>query len=120
MIASAARTIPPFSRPDPYTSIRCRRLHDADVAPTALVSVRFVGAVVLAVSLAPSSGHDLTALFSRSDVAVVLGAALLLIVFPIYVSQVGISLASPLTVRAVMALGPVLVFMLQLAEGRLS
>ena len=33
---------------------------------------------------------------------------------------VGISLASPLTVRAVMALGPVLIFGLQLVEGRLS
>jgi hypothetical protein len=48
------------------------------------------------------------------------GGAPLLIVLPIYVSQVGISRASPLTVRAVMALGPVLIFVLQLVEGRLS
>lgn len=102
------------------STILSRRLNDAGAAPIALVSVRFMGAIVLAASLALSSGHDLTALFSRSDVSVVLGAALLLIVVPIYVSQVGISLASPLTVRAVMALGPVLVFVLQLAEGRLS
>ena len=59
-------------------------------------------------------------LFSGGEGVVVLGAILALIVFPIYVSQVGISLASPLTVRAVMALGPVFIFMLQLAEGRLS
>ena len=55
-----------------------------------------------------------------SDRAAVLGAMLFLIVFPIFVSQVGISLASPLTVRAVLALGPVLIFGLQLVEGRLS
>jgi low temperature requirement protein LtrA len=95
------------------------RLNDAGVAPTALVSVRFVGAVVLAVALALSSRHELSTLWPRSDHAVVLGT-MLLIVFPIFVSQVGISLASPLTVRAVLALGPVLIFWLQLVEGRLS
>ena len=102
------------------STVLSRRLNDAGAAPTALVSVRFIGAIVLATSLSRSSGDDITALFSRSDAAIVLGAALLLIVFPIYVSQVGISLASPLTVRAVMALGPVLIFVLQLVEGRLS
>ena len=101
------------------STVLCRRLNDADVAPTALVSVRFVGAVVLAAALALSSSHELSTLW-RSDRAVVLGAMLLLIVFPIFVSQVGISLASPLTVRAVLALGPVLIFGLQLVEGRLS
>jgi len=34
-------------------------------------------------------------------------------------NQIGISLASPITVRGVLALGPVLVFLLQLWEGRL-
>ncbi|MBI2015320.1 MAG: hypothetical protein HYS77_07265 [Candidatus Rokubacteria bacterium] len=55
-----------------------------------------------------------------STLAVVLGVSLVLIVFPIYVNQVGISLASPLTVRVVLAVGPVLIFLLQLIEGRLS
>jgi hypothetical protein len=50
----------------------------------------------------------------------VVGVSSLLVVFPIYVNQVGISLASPLTVRVVMALTPVLLFGLQLVEGRLS
>jgi hypothetical protein len=51
--------------------------------------------------------------------AVVL-ACLLLIVLPNYVNQVGIALASPVTVRTVLAVGPVLVFGLQLFDGRLS
>jgi hypothetical protein len=46
--------------------------------------------------------------------------ATLLIIFPSYVNQVGISLASPLTVRVVLAAGPVLIFFVQLIEGRLS
>jgi drug/metabolite transporter (DMT)-like permease len=102
------------------STVLSRRLNDAGVEPTGLVSVRFLGAIALAATLAAASGDDLTALFSRADVALVLGATLLLIVFPIYVSQVGISLASPLTVRAVLALAPVLIFVLQLAEGRMS
>jgi len=102
------------------STVLCRRLNDAGVVPTALVSVRFVGAIVLAATLALSTRHELSTLWPGSDGAVVLGAMLLLIVFPIYVSQVGISRASPLTVRAVLALGPVLIFLLQLAEGRLS
>lgn len=98
----------------------CRRLNDAGVAPTALVSVRFIGAIVLATALALSARHESSHLIPQSDRALVLGATVALIVFPIYVSQIGISLASPLTVRAVMALGPVLIFALQLVEGRLS
>jgi hypothetical protein len=47
-------------------------------------------------------------------------AALALIVLPNYVNQVGVALASPVTVRAVLAVGPVLVFALQLLEARLS
>ena len=102
------------------STVLCRRLNDAGVVPTALVSVRFVGAIVLAAALALCSRHELSMLWPGSDGAVVLGAMLLLIVFPIYVSQVGISRASPLTVRAVLALGPVVIFLLQLVEGRLS
>ena len=102
------------------STVLSRRLNDSGVAPTALISLRFVGAIVLASTLALASGSGLSVSASKADVAVVLGAALLLIVVPNYVNQVGISLASPLTVRAVMALGPVLIFGLQLVEGRLS
>jgi drug/metabolite transporter (DMT)-like permease len=103
------------------STVLSRRLNDAGVAPAALMPLRFVGAIVMAGGLAawqtvvadqppPAMGFD----------AVLLGAIVLLIVVPNYVNQVGVSLASPLTVRAVMALGPVLIFGLQLAEGRLS
>lgn len=101
-------------------TVLCRRLNDAGVDPAALVAVRFPGAVVLAAALAVPSGHDFSGLFSTSAITAVLGASLLLIVFPIYVNQVGISLASPLTVRVVLASGPALIFLLQILEGRLS
>jgi drug/metabolite transporter (DMT)-like permease len=102
------------------STVLSRRLSDAGVHPTALVSVRFIGAVVVAAVLAVGSDAGVSLGASRHEVVVVLGAVLALIVFPIYVNQVGTALASPLTVRAVLAVGPVVIFVLQLVEGRLT
>jgi drug/metabolite transporter (DMT)-like permease len=102
------------------STVLSRQLNDVGVDATALVAVRFVGAILLAGALGWSSGLELAAVLSRSDAAVVLGAAVLLIVLPNYVNQVGVALASPLTVRVVLAVGPILIFLLQLVEGRLS
>jgi len=102
------------------STVLSRRLSDAGVRPSALVSVRFVGAIVLAAALAVVSGGGLSLGGSRHEIVVAVVAVLALIVFPIYVSQVGTALASPLTVRAVLALGPVVIFVLQLLEGRLT
>jgi drug/metabolite transporter (DMT)-like permease len=99
------------------STVLSRRLNDGGVSPTALIGVRFVGAIVLAATLAVGSRE---AAAFEPPTATLLGAMLLLIVLPSYVNQVGVALASPLTVRAVMALGPVLIFALQLVEGRLS
>jgi drug/metabolite transporter (DMT)-like permease len=101
-------------------TVLCRKLNDVGVDPVALVAVRFLGAIALVTALALFSRHDFAGLFSWRTSAVVVGVSSLLVVFPIYVNQVGISLASPLTVRVVMALTPVLLFGLQLVEGRLS
>jgi hypothetical protein len=55
-----------------------------------------------------------------SGVDAVVAVASLLIIVPSYVNQLAISLASPLTVRVVLAMAPALIFLLQLVEGRLS
>jgi len=102
------------------STVLCRRLNDAGVAPTALVSVRFLGAIVLAAALTLPSGDGLRGLASPGVITGLLWPSLALIVVPVYVSQVGISLASPFTVRVVLAGAPALVFVLQLVEGRLS
>ncbi len=100
-------------------TVLCHQLNDDGVDPVALVSLRFVGAVLLAAVMASSAGHDFTVLISRSAITLLV-PSLVLIVFPIYVNQVAISLASPLTVRVVLAVGPVVIFVLQLADGRFS
>jgi drug/metabolite transporter (DMT)-like permease len=100
-------------------TLLCRKVNDAGVSAAALVALRFPGAVILATVLAAVSPSDLPVISSTNALAFVM-IALLLIVFPIYVNQVGIALASPLTVRVVLATGPVLLFFLQLIEGRMS
>lgn len=96
----------------------CKRLHERGVAPAPLLSVRFIGVVVVALALAPfvRSGPSL---WSSSALPTVAGVALLLIVLPLYLNQRGLALASPMTVRIVHAAGPVLVFAIQFLEGRL-
>jgi drug/metabolite transporter (DMT)-like permease len=101
-------------------TVTCRRLNDEGVPPIALISVRFVGAVAVAGAFGLYSGSILPTLVWSRGGAVLVGASLLLIVFPNYVNQIGIALASPLTVRVVLALAPLVVFVLQWAEGRLS
>jgi drug/metabolite transporter (DMT)-like permease len=100
-------------------TVLCRRLNDAGVDPAALVSVRFVGATIAA-ALLMDPARDLRAAVAAGALPEILGASVLLVVLPIYVNQIGVSLASPLTVRVVLAAAPALIFALQLAEGRLD
>jgi drug/metabolite transporter (DMT)-like permease len=100
------------------STMLCRRLNDAGVAPSALLAVRFpltvVGAAVV-VALSPSGlPRDL------SWINVLVAVAAVLIVVPNYVAQFAISLASPLTVRVVLAVAPVMIFFLHIAERRLA
>jgi len=101
------------------STLLSRVVNDAGVRPATLISLRFPGAIVLAGALAALSPDGVTHGLTPRMVALIAAASLLLIVLPNYVNQIGIALASPLTVRAVLALGPVLVFLLQLVEGRL-
>lgn len=97
---------------------QCRTVNDAGVATPALLALRFPATVVAAVALTLLSPARLAGVLSWADAALVI--ATLLIVLASYVNQVAISLASPLTVRAVLASGPVVIFLFQIIEGRLS
>ncbi|HEU5194781.1 MAG TPA: EamA family transporter [Methylomirabilota bacterium] len=101
------------------STLLSRVVNDAGVGPATLIALRFPGAVALAGVLAALSPASVSAGLTPGMLALIALASLLLIVLPNYVNQIGIALASPLTVRAVLALGPVLVFLLQLGEGRL-
>jgi drug/metabolite transporter (DMT)-like permease len=96
----------------------CRRLNDAGVTPGALLSLRYPATALAAAILAVLSPSGLPYGLLWVDAFMVLGS--LLIIVPSYVNQLAISLASPLTVRVVLAVGPVLIFVGQLVEGRLT
>jgi drug/metabolite transporter (DMT)-like permease len=100
------------------STLLSRMVNDGGVGPATLIALRFPGAVMLAAILAALSPVSIAEGVTRGALASIAAAAALLIVLPNYVNQVGIALASPLTVRAVLAVGPVLVFLLQAAEGR--
>jgi hypothetical protein len=100
------------------STMLCRKLNDAGVTPGAMLSVRYPATALSAAVLASLSPSGLPAALSWIDAAMAIAS--LLIIFPSYVNQVAISLASPLTVRVVLAIGPVLIFFVQLIEGRLS
>ena len=102
------------------STLLCRALNETGVRPVTLLALRFPGAIVLTAALATASSAPLLAGVTPGGFAALAVASLLLIVFPNYVNQVGVALASPVTVRAVLAVGPVMVFALQLLEGRLS
>jgi drug/metabolite transporter (DMT)-like permease len=100
------------------STMQCRRLNDAGVRPSALLALRYPATALSAAILASFSPGGLPAGFSWIDAA--MATASLLIVVPTYVNQVAISLASPLTVRVVLATAPAIIFLVQLIEGRLS
>lgn len=100
------------------STMLCRKLNDAGVTPGAVLSLRYPATALSAAVLASLSPSGLPAALSWVDAVVAIAS--LLIIVPSYVNQVGISLASPLTVRVVLATGPVLIFFVQLIEGRLS
>ena len=100
------------------STMLCRKLNDAGVAPSALLAFRFPMTIAAAAALAALSPSGIPRSFSWIDPLVVVAAVL--IVVPNYINQLAISLASPLTVRVVLAVAPVLIFILQIPEGRLT
>jgi drug/metabolite transporter (DMT)-like permease len=101
------------------STLLSRAINDAGVGPATVIALRFPGAVVLTLLLAAWSPARIITGLTPGALATIALASLGLIVLPNYVNQIGIALASPLTVRAVLAVGPVLVFALQMVEGRL-
>jgi len=100
------------------TTMLCKNLNDAGVAPAALLALRFPLTAIAAAALEWLMPTGIRSAPPSLDA--VISIALMLIFTASYVNQLAISLASPLTIRAVLASGPVLIFLLQIVEGRLS
>lgn len=95
----------------------CRKLNDAGATPAAVLAFRYPGAAIIAAIIAACSSASRPNGLDWIDVALLVAVAL--VVVPSYINQVAISLASPLTVRVVLAVAPALIFVFQMIEGRL-
>jgi drug/metabolite transporter (DMT)-like permease len=95
--------------------ISCSRLNRRGVAPVTILAVRSPIVAVAAAALAWSTGDTALGDWTSGSLALVSAACVALIVFPIYVNQVGVALASPVTAGVASALQPTLIFALQAA-----
>ncbi len=99
-------------------TLYAKRLHDAGASAAAVVATRFLGVLVaaaVALSLGPDDARQ--AATSAASWKALLPAAFMLMAVPIYLNQIGVKRASPLTVRVLLALGPVFLIALQTGVG---
>jgi drug/metabolite transporter (DMT)-like permease len=102
-------------------TLYARRLHDAGASAAAVVGTRFLGVLLaglVALALGPVPARAAAA--SSATWLAIAPAAFLLMAVPIYFNQIGVKLASPITVRVLLALGPVFLIVLQTAVGGLA
>lgn len=91
-----------------------KRLHDAGASAAAVVATRFLGVLTAGfVALALGSVEAREAVMSFDTWRALASAAFVFMAVPIYLNQIGVKLASPLTVRVLLALGPVFLIVLQ-------
>jgi len=99
-------------------TLYAKRLHDAGASAAAVVATRFLGvlaASAIALSLGSTEARD--AAVSPATWAALGPAAFMLMAVPIYLAQIGVKRSSPLTVRVLLALGPVFLIALQTTVG---
>jgi hypothetical protein len=94
----------------------CRRLNERGIGPGAVSAVRYL--LIVAVALLAGGGRGSAG--ATGDLATLVLATAALIVLPLYALQVGIARTEPLTAHVIRALGPALIFGLELADGRIG
>ncbi|MGI9400817.1 MAG: hypothetical protein ACR2O0_06150 [Rhizobiaceae bacterium] len=95
------------------------RLDSSGVRPLAQFGLRFPLYIVLAIG-GYWLGIDAKGPITPQDILIILTIGSILLAFPIYAVQKAVSLTSTLTIAAIAAAGPLVVFVLQLAEGRVD
>jgi drug/metabolite transporter (DMT)-like permease len=99
-------------------TLYAKRLHDEGASAAAVVATRFLAvlaAAAIALSLGPADARN--AAISPATWLALVPAAFMLMAVPIYLNQIGVKRASPLTVRVLLALGPVFLIALQTIVG---
>jgi hypothetical protein len=97
----------------------CKRLNERGIGPDAVTASRYLLIIAIAV-VAAAWREPSSKLGSPADLAGLATAATVLIVLPLYSLQLGIARTAPLTTHVIRALGPVLIFALELVDGRIG
>ena len=97
----------------------CKRLNERGVGADSVTAGRYI-LIVLVAFAAVMLGDVRSGVASAYDWTILAAAATVLIVLPLYSLQVGISRTAPLTAHVIRSLGPVCVFALELADGRIG
>ena len=96
-----------------------KRLDRHGVGPAAQFGLRFP-LYLLVATMGASQGWEAKPPVAPTELATVLAIGLAVLAFPIYAVQKAISLVSPLTIAIAAATTPVITFLLQIPEGRVS
>jgi len=99
-------------------TLYAKRLHDQGASAAAVVGTRFIGVLLAAATaLLVGPAEARAAAGSSATWLSLVPAAFMLMAVPIYLNQIGVKRASPLTVRVLQALGPVFLIALQTLAG---
>ena len=99
--------------------IHCQRLDRRGVGPSTVFGLRFPLYVLIAAMLATAGVEQKPAL-PPAELFWICLIGLILIIPPLYALQRAVALISTLTIGAITALGPFLIFALQVVEGRVA
>lgn len=99
--------------------IYCQRMDRVGVSPTAVFGLRFPLYVLFAGSMV-TLGVDAKPPLPASEVLLIVAIGLALTIPPLLALQKAVASISTLTIGAITALGPFVIFALQIVEGRVA
>lgn len=99
--------------------ILCQRIDRTGVGPGAIFGLRFPLYVLIA-GAGAAVGLDSKAPLDAVEIALLVALGLLLIVPPLYALQRTVALLPTVTISVLTALGPFVIFVLQMVEGRVA
>jgi drug/metabolite transporter (DMT)-like permease len=96
-----------------------KRMNERGIGADAISAGRYI--LIIAIALVVElTTHGTSAIASLEQLQVLIVATTILIVLPLYSLQLGIARTAPLTAHVIRSLGPVLVFALELVDGRIG
>ena len=102
-----------------FVLVFSQRLSNAGVGPGAVLGLR-LPLYILVAGLCTLAGVDQKEALSHSEIALFVCIGLLLLIPPLYSLQKAVTMISTLTISALTALGPFVIFALQMIEGRVD